>query len=36
MSEQPAIRSASVADDGESIALMEPMLLAQASPHRGR
>ena len=35
MSDQPAIQSASVADDGESIALMEPMLLAQASPHRG-
>jgi len=35
MFDQPAIQSASVADDGESIALMEPILLAQASPHRG-
>ncbi len=35
MTDQPAIQSDSVADDGESIALMEPMLLAQASPHRG-
>ena len=34
MSDQPAIQSASVADDGESTALMEPLLLAQASPHR--
>ena len=32
---QPAVQSASAADDGESIALMEPMLIAQASPHRG-
>ena len=35
MSDEPAIRAAHAADDGESIALMEPMLLAQASPHRG-
>ena len=35
MFDQPAIQSAAVADDGESIALMEPTLIAQASPHRG-
>lgn len=34
MSKEPATRAA-FADDGESIALMEPMLLAQASRHRG-
>ena len=34
MSNEPATRAA-FADDGESIALMEPMLLAQASRHRG-
>ena len=36
MFDKPAIQSASVADDGESIALMEPTLIAQASPHRAR
>ena len=35
MPDEPAIRAAHAADDGESIALMEPMLLAQASPLRG-
>ena len=36
MPTEPATKPASIADDdGESIALMEPMLLAQASPHRG-
>ena len=35
MTDQPAITPASAVDDGESISLMEPMLLAQASPHRG-
>ena len=35
MSTEPAIRAAHAVDDGESIALMEPLLLAQASPHRG-
>ena len=34
-SRKPAIPAATEGDDGESIALMEPMLLAQASPHRG-
>ena len=36
MPDEPAIKPAPAADDGESIALMEPLLLAQASPHRGR
>ena len=35
MSTEPAIRAAHAVDDGESIALLEPLLLAQASPHRG-
>ena len=35
MSNEPATRAVPAADDGESIALMEPMLLAQASSHRG-
>ena len=35
MSNEPATRTAPAVDDGESIALMEPMLLAQGSPYRG-
>ena len=35
MPHEPAIEPVSAADGGESITLMEPMLLAQASPHRG-
>ncbi len=34
-SKKPAIPTATAEDDGESIALMEPMLPAQASPLRG-
>ena len=40
MSNEPATRTAPAVDDGESIALMEPMLLAQGSEaprlHDGR
>ena len=35
MPAEPAIEPATAVDDGESVALMEPMLLAQGSPHRG-
>ena len=35
MPAEPAMEPATAVDDGESVALMEPMLLAQGSPHRG-
>ena len=32
---EPAMEPATAVDDGESVALMEPMLLALESPYRG-